>query len=403
MKTFMFRVRYPKTAANGRSSLAIDQFFFCVCIALSLTLCWAGSAMAQSSEALPAALDRLSDSKPEYRAELRRQLEEHAKVLEAQSAVVKIVAKLVGPSVVHIEAEVASDSQYGGSRHREETGSGVIIEFKGKNYVLTNRHVIREAVPGAIRIKLADGRVIQPTKVAEDPDTDVAVLTVSAPDLIAAPVGDSDKMESGDFVLAVGSPFGLSQSVTFGIISAKGRRDLGFGQAIVRVQDFLQTDAAINPGNSGGPLVNLHGEVIGINTCIASSSGVNEGFGFAIASNMAMTVGRQLIETGKMTSAFLGVKLNSKFGPAAAAELGLPRPIGAHVTVVTPNSPASAAKLQVGDVVLEFNHTPVESDAHLVSLVSITEIGKKVPLLIFRDRKTFTVMVEVGDRAKSEP
>ena len=142
------------------------------------------------------------------------------------------------------------------------------------------------------------------------PTTDVAVLAVSAPDLTAAPLGDSDRMEIGDFVLAVGSPFGLSHSVTFGIISAKGRRDLHLGEVdTVQFQDFLQTDAAINPGNSGGPLVNLRGEVIGINTAIASNSGGNEGIGFAIPVNMFMTVARQLIETGKVTRAFLGVNM----------------------------------------------------------------------------------------------
>jgi len=166
----------------------------------------------------------------------------------------------------------------------------------------------------------------------------------------------------------------------------------------VEFQDFLQTDAAINPGNSGGPLVGLRGEVIGINTAIASNSGGNEGIGFAIPINMFMTVGRQLIEKGKMSRAFLGVNLNSKFGPAMAAELGLPRRVGAHVTGVTPDSPAEAAKLQIGDVILEFDHTPVENDAHLVNLVGLTEIGKQVPVVIFRDRKPQTVTVQVGDR-----
>ena len=154
------------------------------------------------------------------------------------------------------------------------------------------------------------------------------MLAVSAPDLTAAPVGDSDRMQIGDFVLAVGSPFGLSHSVTFGIISAKGRRKLALGDAnTIRFQDFLQTDAAINPGNSGGPLVNLHGEVIGINTAIASDTGVNEGVGFSIPANMFMAVARQLIATGTVTRAFLGVNLDWKFGPAMAAELGLPRPV----------------------------------------------------------------------------
>ena len=314
----------------------------------------------------------------------------------------KTVAKLVGPAVVHIEADIPPEANYTRNRGRrvEEAGSGVIIKLNDKYYVLTNRHVVRNAAPEAVRINLADGRQIHPTKVLEDRDTDMAVLAVSAPDLIAAPLGNSDQMQIGDFVLAVGSPFGLSHSVTFGIISAKGRRDLTLGEANVRYQDFLQTDAAINPGNSGGPLVNLRGEVIGINTAIASNSGGNEGIGFAIPVNMFMIVGRQLIETGAVARAFLGVNLNSKFGPAMAAELGLPRPIGAHVTGITPGSPAEAAKLQPGDVILEFNRTPIEDDAHLVVLVSLTEIGKNVPVLIFRDRRPMTIMVKVGDRSK---
>ncbi len=217
------------------------------------------------------------------------------------------------------------------------------------------------------------------------------------------PLGDSDKVEIGDFVLAVGSPFGLSHSVTFGIISAKGRRDLRLGEANVRFQDFLQTDAAINPGNSGGPLVNLRGEIIGINTAIASNSGGNEGIGFSIPVNMFMVVARQLIERGKVSRAFLGVKLESKFGPAAAVEAGLPRLMGAKVTTLIKNSPAEAARLQVGDIILEFNRVPIEDDAHLINLVSLTPVGTTVPVVIFRDRRMLTIQVEVGDRSKFEP
>jgi serine protease Do len=395
-------VNHAISMTGGQS---LPRAAFRLCLVLALLSCFAAAACAQSSPALPAALERPSDARPETRAELRRELQRHAEVLEAQSAVVKIVAKLVGPSVVHVEADVPSeaDGQYVRGSRLEESGSGVIIEWKDKFYVLTSRHVVRNAAPQAVRIRLADGRLTHPTKILEDYDTDVGVLAISAPDLVAAQVGDSDRMEIGDFVLAVGSPFGLTNSVTFGIISAKGRRDLRLNDATVRFQDFLQTDAAINPGNSGGPLVNLRGEIIGINDAIASKSGKNEGIGFAIPINMFMTVGRQLIETGKVTRAFLGVNLNSRFGPAMAAELGLPRPIGAHITSVTPNSPAVAAKLRVGDVVLEFNRTAVEDDAHLVNLVSLTPVGKTVPLLIFRDRKSFTVMVEVGDRSKFEP
>ncbi len=361
--------------------------------------------------ALPASLERPSEARPEQRAELQRELDRHVSVLETQATVVKLVAKLMGPAVVHIEADIPPEANpaYNRSRNIEEAGSGVIIERKHRYYVLTNRHVVRGAAPAAIRINLADGRRLHPTEVLADSKTDVAVLPISAPDLVAASLGDSNRMQIGDFVLAVGSPFGLSHSVTFGIISAKGRRALRLAEADqenhVDFQDFLQTDAAINPGNSGGPLVNLRGEVIGINTAIASSSGGNEGVGFSIPIDMFMVVGRQLIETGKVTRGFLGVHMNSKseFGPALAAELGLPRPIGAYVSGVNPSSPASAAKLQAGDVILEFDRTPVEDADHLSNLVSLTEPSKSVPVVIFRDRKPISVMIQVGDSSKFAP
>jgi serine protease Do len=372
---------------------------------LSLLIVWlclvaaAAQAPGQSAPALPAAIERGGSLRPEQQAELRKQLAEHAAVLEAQSAVLKIVAKLVGPAVVHVEVDLPSTDSPP-RRGLEEHGSGVIIESGGNYYVLTNRHVIREAAPAAINVDLADGRRIHPQKVLDDADADVAVLAVSAPDLVAAPPGDSDRMEVGDFVLAIGSPFRLRGSVTFGIVSAKGRRDLRLHGATIRFQDFLQTDAAINPGNSGGPLVNLRGEIIGIINSIASDSGHGEGIGFAVPSNMFMSVARQLIQTGKVTRGFLGVNLEAKFGPAMAAELGLPRPLGALVTSVTAKSPAEAAGVQAGDVILEFNHTPVEDDAHLVNLVSVTEVGRKAPLLVYRDRKLVTLSVDVGDRSK---
>jgi len=348
--------------------------------------------------AVQAAMERSGPISPEKRAELYRDLQRHAQILEAQSAVVKTVAKLIGPTVVHIEADLPP--RRGRSRRLEETGSGVVIDWKGQQYVLTNRHVIRSSPPDTIKINLADGRQIFPVKVWEDPATDVAVMAVSAPNLVAAPLGDSDKLEIGDFVLAVGSPFGLSHSVTYGIISAKGRRDLRLGDAAVQFQDFIQTDAAINPGNSGGPLVNLRGEIIGINTAIASNSGGSEGIGFAIPINMFMIVGRQLIDRGKVSRAFLGVNLNSKFTPAVAAEIGLPCLAGAQVTGITQDSPAEAAHVQVGDVILQYNHVPVEDDAHLVNMVSLTEVGTVVPLTIFRDGQTITIKVEVTDRSK---
>ena len=342
---------------------------------------------------------------PERQAELRQEIQRHLVVLDAQAAVMRTVAKLVGPSVVFIETQRGPDAS---RRHMiQEDGSGVVIKWKEKSYVLTNRHVVHDTPVTAIKIDLADGRRISPEKVWNDEESDVAVLAVSAPDLVDATLGDSDRLEIGDFVMAMGSPFGLNQSFTHGIISGKGRRNLRLGESNsrngesnFRNQDFLQTDAAINPGNSGGPLVNLRGEVIGINTAIASNSGVSEGCGFAIPINMFMFSAGQLIESGKVTRGYIGVQLNSRFGPEAAADAGLPRLMGAKVNAVTPRTPADTAKLQPGDVILEFNHIPIEDDGQLVNVVSMTAIGSNVPVVVFRNRQTQTIEVEVQDRAK---
>jgi serine protease Do len=322
--------------------------------------------------------------------------------LEKTGMILKRVIRLIRPTIVHIEATKADPLAKKYSHQSiEEAGSGTIFELNGNFYVLTNRHVIRSASDGNIHIKLSDGRQLTPTKVWSDPGTDVAVLAISGLNLYAAKIGDSDQVDIGDFVLAVGSPFGLSHSVTFGIISAKGRRDLELGDEQIQFQNFLQTDAAINPGNSGGPLLNLHGEVVGMNTAIATSSGGSEGIGFTIPINMAMSIARQLIEHGAVVRAFLGVTLDPNFTDQGAANLGLPRAEGAHVTGVTPNSPASAAHLQIDDVVVEFNRVSVDDDAHLVDLVSLTDVGKAVPVVVFRNRKLVRLSVRVGDRSQS--
>ena len=385
-----------------RGRRAIPLWMIGSVAAFLCALCWWGNpSLAQT--ALPAAIERSGRLTAENRAELYRQLRSQAEFLEKQAAVLKTVSKLVGPSVVHIEADASRRPALrvgGNNRHVEENGSGVIIELAGKPYVLTNRHVLAGAPPPRIKINLADGRRIYPQKLWEDADTDVALLAVNAPDLAPAPVGNSDAMEIGDFVLAMGCPFGLAHSVTFGVISGKGRRNLELGDSGIRLQDFLQTDAAINPGNSGGPLVNLRGEVIGINTCIASSSGGNEGVAFAIPSNMFMHVARQLVEHGRVPRSFMGVTLDRYFGPAMAAEVGLPRAVGARVVQVTEGSPAAAAKIQQGDVILLYNSVPVENDGHLMNMVSVTPAGKTVPVAVFRDRQTLTVQVTVAERGK---
>jgi serine protease Do len=344
------------------------------------------------------------DLTAEQRSQLYDSLHREVAALEHQGHVLKTVVRLIGPSVVHIEAKKRSVSRGTGRRQSvDEAGSGVVIDYNGKYYILTNRHVIKDAANEDIAIQLADGRKVNPSQVWSDPDTDVAVVALNAGEVFPARLGDSDGVEIGDFVLAVGSPFGLSHSVTYGIISAKGRRDLQLGgDDGVRFQDFMQTDAAINPGNSGGPLINLRGEVIGINTAIASNSGGNEGIGFSIPVNMVMIIARQLIDHGAVSRAFMGVNLDSKFGTDMAQQLGMPRLAGARVTGITPGSPAATARLQINDVILEFDGVRIQDDNHLVNLVSLTQVDKVVPIIIFRDRQRMTLSIRVGDRRKFE-
>lgn len=358
---------------------------------------WPG--LAESQTVFEAAMERFGPVTPEKRDVLLRQLESHAAVLEAQSAVVKTVVKLVGPSVVHIAAGITDQSvpMQGRRSFREEAGSGVVVRIGQHSYVLTNRHVINGALPEKINITLADGRPLQPAKVWSDAETDVAVMAVDAPGLVAAELAEDAPLEIGDFVLAMGSPFGLSHSVTFGIISATGRRDLKLGNSGLELQDFLQTDAAINPGNSGGPLVNLRGEVVGINTAIASNSGGSEGIGFAIPIRMFMFTARQLVDYGKVRRAYLGVTLDRDFNAQRAAAMGLPGPFGALVMEVRPDSPAAAAGLKSGDIVLQFNGVTVEDDDHLVNIVKLTEIGSQVSLVVLRERNQQSLKVNLAE------
>lgn len=319
-----------------------------------------------------------SDRDREYAA-LARDVD----ALDREFGLIKRVVKLVTPAVVHIEASLLP--RYRGMMDVEEAGSGVIVEFGGKHYVLTNRHVIRHSSKELIGIHLTDGRILRPDRIWEDKETDVAVLSVTAPDLVAVRFGDSDALEIGDFVLAVGSPFGLSQSVTRGIVSAKGRHNLDLGNGDLRWQNFIQTDAAINPGNSGGPLVNLRGEIVGLNTAIASASGGNEGIGFSIPVNIVERTARQLIESNRVARGYLGVSLDGHFDDKQARAMGLERLTGTRVTGIEPKSPAERAALQVNDVILQYNGVRVERDTHLIGLVKLTEIGDRVPIVVYRD------------------
>ena len=311
------------------------------------------------------------------------------------------VAAATSPSVVHI----LSQTQTAKAGLIEETGSGILVagdEVSGV-YVVTNRHVIYGSKPDSISIHLFDGRVVHPKRIWEDEATDVAVMKVAISDVQLARWGDSDKVEIGHLVLAMGSPFGLSQSVTMGIISAKGRRSLELsrdehGQEAVINQNFLQTDAAINPGNSGGPLIDVYGRVIGINTAIASNSGGNEGIGFSIPSNLVRRVANELLENNKVRRAFLGVRLDDNFELNEARKLKLDRVRGARVDEVFPNTPASRANLRVNDVILTFDGVDVLDENHLINLVSLASIDKDVRIVILRDGTKVTLNVVLGDR-----
>lgn len=376
-------------------SETLEQFWRSIRLRSAGLVLFAGGALfspAFSEEPLSA------EARARLHAELARDLEE----FEKHHNILKRAVKLVTPAVVHIEAKRDDDSRIS-QKSVEEAGSGIVIERDGKFFVVTNRHVIKYSSLSNVRIKLSDGRQIVPTQVWADRETDIAILAVPSKNLIPAIIGNSDKLEIGDFVLAVGSPFGLSHSVTYGIISAKGRRDLQLGDDGVTNQDFLQTDAAINPGNSGGPLMNLRGEIVGINTAIASSSGGNEGIGFTIPVNMVMVVADQLIEHGQVVRAYLGVQLDASFTREEAVAAGLSRPEGARVTGVTARSPAERAKLQLGDIILQFNEQTVEDDDHLINLVSLTPVNREIELTLIRDMQTVRVRVRVGNRSDLKP
>jgi serine protease Do len=315
--------------------------------------------------------------------------------LGREFSLVKRVVRLVSPAVVHIESEPLP--KFSGLMRVEEAGSGVIVQFGSRYFVLTNRHVIRHSTAERIDIHLGDGRVLNPTQIRSDSETDVAALAIEADHLVPARLGDSEALEIGDFVLAIGSPFGLTQSVTRGIVSAKGRHNLDLGDAELKWQNFIQTDAAINPGNSGGPLVNLRGEVVGLNTAIASSSGGNEGIGFSIPVNIVARTARALVENRNVPRGFLGVKLDINFNQQRAQSLGLTRLVGTRVSKIEPSSPAERANLRINDVILEFNGVRIEQDMHLISLVKLSEIGRRVPITILRDGQILRMEVEIGE------
>jgi Do/DeqQ family serine protease len=269
----------------------------------------------------------------------------------------------------------------------QATGSGVIVDA-AQGYVLTNAHVVANET--SITVTTKDGRKFGAKLIGRDPETDVAVLKIETGGLTAVPFGDSDKLQVGDFVVAIGNPFGLGQTVTSGIVSALGRSGLG----IEGYEDFIQTDASINPGNSGGALVDLHGDLVGINTAILAPGGGNIGIGFAVPINMARRVMDQLIRYGEVKRGRIGVAIQD-LTPDLAQAMNTTRTNGAVIAKVEPGSPADRAGLKTGDLVVAANGVAVHSGTQLRNAIGLTRIGEEVNLTIDRGRSERSVGVRV--------
>lgn len=282
-------------------------------------------------------------------------------------------------------------------RRSVSQGSGfVFLSKKGdKSYILTNNHVVEGAEK--IRVQFQDGRELDAEIVGTDPKSDIAVIELKSGKLAALKWGDSTKLEVGEWVVAMGNPFGLSHTLTVGVVSAKGRTSLGISD----YEDFIQTDAAINPGNSGGPLVNLDGEVVGVNTAIFSRSGGYMGVGFAIPSKLARTIADQLIETGEVTRGYLGIVIQPLTSELAES-FGLEQSQGILVAQVSEDSPAKKAGLKQGDVIVSYQDKPVTDIGDFRNRVSLTAPGSSETLTIIRGGKQRKIKVTIGELSADE-
>ena len=314
-------------------------------------------------------------------------------LIQASKARAELVQS-VQKSVVHIKVEQKLVNVRGPFQNRprqEGSGSGAIIRSDG--YILTNHHVVGEA--DKITVQLYDGQELKARLIGTDPATDISVIKIEGTDMPVLQMGDSDNILVGESVIAIGNPFGLSHTVTFGIVSAKGRTGMG----IAEYEDFIQTDAAINPGNSGGPLVDLEGKIVGVNTAIFSRSGGYQGIGFAVPINMARRVMNELIETGQVSRGWLGVGIQD-MTPELAKAFGLDQAKGSLVTGVMPGTPAEKAGLQKGDVILRLNGSTIENSNGLRNLVAEARADAKVDLDLVRNKVPMTLSVRLDERPK---
>ncbi len=276
-------------------------------------------------------------------------------------------------------------------RREPSLGSGVIVDSSG--LIITNNHVIAKA--DEIKVLLGDKREFKGKVVGSDPKSDIAVIRIDASDLPTISWGDSGKLQVGEYVLTVGNPFGLNQTVTMGIVSAVGRANVG----IADYEDFIQTDAAINPGNSGGAMVNSHGELVGINTAIFTQSGGYMGIGFAVPSNMARSVLESLVKSGKVIRGWLGISIQ-EVTPQLAEEFNLKESKGSLVADVLPGSPAERSGLRRGDVIVTFMGQKIENASQLRNLAAQTAVGTKATVVIIREKREKEVVIMVDEQPK---
>jgi Do/DeqQ family serine protease len=291
----------------------------------------------------------------------------------------------------------APQNQQPQEREEQAIGSGVIVDAT-KGYVLTNNHVVAQA--DKIKVRLNDDRQVDAKLIGTDPQTDLAVLQIKADGLTALPLGNSEALQVGDFVVAIGSPFNLRQTVTSGIVSGLGRRNVDNDDSGA-YQDFIQTDASINPGNSGGALINLKGELVGINSQILSGSGGSIGIGFAIPVNLAKSVMTQLIATGKVERGRIGI-VGQNLTPELAKALGLKDAHGALVARVAPGSPADKAGIKAEDVIVAANGKGILDMPELRNLIGLLKVGDKVELTLLRGGSTKQVTVVVGKNVEEK-
>lgn len=300
------------------------------------------------------------------------------------------LVEAASPAVVNIQVTQVRRDRFGRSGQVGGAGSGVIVDATN-GYILTNHHVVADA--DEIQVALSDGRTLDAEIVGSDDGTDIALIKVDPDNLTEMPIGDSSTVRVGDFVIAIGNPYGLDNTVTSGIVSALGRTGINRGG----FENFIQTDASINPGNSGGALVNMDGELIGINSMIFSRTGGNVGIGFAVPTEIASSIMGQILDYGEIRRGLLGVNINT-IDPAAAKTLNLDVDGGALITRVFPESAAEKAGLQVGDIIVAVNEKTVTSAAELRNTIGLLRSGENIGIRYLRDNKSYLASAELGRR-----